>query len=62
MPKFFCPNMAISEVRDIDCTGTIMMETVDGSFVEIPEPSSYTGRRPVRVRVLSYSHRKEMVP
>lgn len=62
MPKFFCPNMAINELRSIDHVGPIKLETTDGDMVDIAEPSAHTGPRPVQIRVLSPVHREHMSP
>ncbi|VBB27319.1 unnamed protein product [Acanthocheilonema viteae] len=62
VPRIFCPNMAINELREIGWVGSITMATTNGSTVKIPEPSSYTGRRPVKIRVLSYCHRQDLSP
>lgn len=62
VPKFFCPNMAVNEVREINWVGPITMATTNGCTVRIPEPSSHTGVRPVRIRVLSYAHREILSP
>ncbi|KAK0396973.1 hypothetical protein QR680_001927 [Steinernema hermaphroditum] len=56
--KWFCPNMAICDLRDIAFVGPISMETNSGKRVLIPEPSAHTGHRPVRIRVISYAHRE----
>ncbi|VDN19057.1 unnamed protein product [Gongylonema pulchrum] len=62
VPRIFCPNMAINELREINWVGAISMAGVDGNTVKIPEPSSYTGPRPVKIRVLSYCHREILSP
>ncbi|VDO26830.1 unnamed protein product [Onchocerca flexuosa] len=62
VPRIFCPNMAINELREISWVGSITMATADGGTVKIPEPSSYTGPRPVKIRVLSYYHRQVLSP
>lgn len=53
--------MAINELREISWVGSITMATTNGGTVKIPEPSSYTGPRPVKIRVLSYCHRQILV-
>lgn len=53
--------MAINELREIGWVGSITMATTNGGTVKIPEPSSYTGPRPVKIRVLSYNHRQVLV-
>uniref|UniRef100_A0A1I8A1I7 Abhydrolase_3 domain-containing protein n=1 Tax=Steinernema glaseri TaxID=37863 RepID=A0A1I8A1I7_9BILA len=58
MGKWFCPNMAICDLQDVAFVGPISMETSAGRIVHIPEPSAHTGSRPVRIRVISYSHRE----
>uniref|UniRef100_A0A0R3RLZ8 Hormone-sensitive lipase n=1 Tax=Elaeophora elaphi TaxID=1147741 RepID=A0A0R3RLZ8_9BILA len=62
VPRIFCPNMAINELREIGWVGSITMATTNGGTVKIPEPSSYTGPRPVKIRVLSYYHRQVLSP
>ncbi|CAG9531830.1 unnamed protein product [Cercopithifilaria johnstoni] len=62
VPRIFCPNMAINELREIGWVGSITMATTSGGTVKIPEPSSYTGPRPVKIRVLSYCHRQVLSP
>ncbi|VDK70103.1 unnamed protein product [Onchocerca ochengi] len=62
VPRMFCPNMAINELREISWVGSITMATANGGTVKIPEPSSYTGPRPVKIRVLSYYHRQVLSP
>ncbi|KAM3726479.1 Hormone-sensitive lipase [Dirofilaria immitis] len=62
VPRIFCPNMAINELREITWVGSITMATMNGGAVKIPEPSSYTGPRPVKIRVLSYCHRQGLSP
>uniref|UniRef100_A0A915PGC5 Hormone-sensitive lipase n=1 Tax=Setaria digitata TaxID=48799 RepID=A0A915PGC5_9BILA len=62
VPRIFCPNMAINELREINWVGSITMATTNGGTVKIPEPSSYTGHRPVKIRVLSYCHRQILSP
>ncbi|MCP9266109.1 Hormone-sensitive lipase [Dirofilaria immitis] len=62
VPRIFCPNMAINELREITWVGSITMATTNGGAVKIPEPSSYTGPRPVKIRVLSYCHRQGLSP
>jgi hypothetical protein len=61
MPKLFCPSMAICESREIQPIGPISLETTDGSFVQVKEPSSHTGVRPVSIKILSYSNRVGLV-
>lgn len=61
VPRIFCPNMAVNELREIGWVGSITMATTSGGTVKIPEPSSYTGPRPVKIRVLSYYHRQVLV-
>lgn len=53
--------MAVNELREINWVGAITMAGADGGTVKIPEPSSYTGSRPVKIRVLSYCHREVLV-
>ncbi|RCN35675.1 hypothetical protein ANCCAN_18456 [Ancylostoma caninum] len=62
MPKWFSPNMAINELREINWVGPISLETTKGGKVRIPEPSAHTGPRPVQIRVLSPVHRPHMSP
>ncbi|WKY16774.1 hypothetical protein Q1695_001415 [Nippostrongylus brasiliensis] len=62
MPKWFSPNMAINELREINCVGPISLETTNGGKVRIPEPTAHTGPRPVQIRVLSPVHRPHMSP
>ncbi|VDK89075.1 unnamed protein product [Litomosoides sigmodontis] len=62
VPRIFCPNMAVNELREIGWVGSITMTTTSGGTVKIPEPSSYTGPRPVKIRVLSYCHRQVLSP
>ncbi|KAK6765830.1 hypothetical protein RB195_025631 [Necator americanus] len=62
MPKWFSPNMAINELREINWVGPITLETTNGGKVRIPEPSAHTGPRPVQIRVLSPVHRPHMSP
>lgn len=62
VPKLFCPIMAVNEVREINWVGPITMATTQGGTVRIPEPSSHTGVRPVRIRILSYAHREILSP
>lgn len=61
MPKLFCPTMSICENREIPLAGQMSLETIDGEFIQIPEPSAHTGPRPVRMKVLSLSHRVGLV-
>ena len=61
MPKLFCPSMALCENRVIQPVGPIDLETMDGGFVSIPEPSAHTGVRPVPIKLLSFSHRIGLV-
>ncbi|CAJ0577267.1 unnamed protein product, partial [Mesorhabditis spiculigera] len=58
MPKFFLPNMAVNELRDIVTTGPLTLETCSGEPVTIPEPSAHTGTRPVKIRVMSHLNRQ----
>ncbi|CAP33009.2 Protein CBG14512 [Caenorhabditis briggsae] len=60
MPKFFCPNMALNELREIPLAGAIPMEGKNGELVMVPEPSAHTGPRPVQYRILSTVHRQNM--
>ncbi|KAF1747828.1 hypothetical protein GCK72_024294 [Caenorhabditis remanei] len=60
MPKFFCPNMALNEIREIPLDGAIPMEGKSGETVMVPEPSAHTGPRPVQYRILSTVHRQNM--
>lgn len=60
MPKFFCPNMAVNELREIPWKGPIPMSGVSGETIMVPEPSAHTGIRPVSIRVLSPVHRTNM--
>lgn len=53
--------MTICENREIPLTGPMFLETNDGKFVQILEPSAHTGPRPVRIKVLSLSHRVGLV-
>ncbi|VDM58911.1 unnamed protein product [Angiostrongylus costaricensis] len=62
MPKWFSPNMAINELREINWVGPITLESTRGGKVRIPEPSAHTGPRPVQIRVLSSVHRPHMSP
>ncbi|KAE9413134.1 hypothetical protein Angca_004624 [Angiostrongylus cantonensis] len=62
MPKWFSPNMAINELREINWVGPITLENTRGGKVRIPEPSAHTGPRPVQIRVLSSVHRPHMSP
>ncbi|GMT36309.1 hypothetical protein PFISCL1PPCAC_27606, partial [Pristionchus fissidentatus] len=57
MPKWFCPNMAINELRDLPSDGPLSLATTTGETVLIPEPSVHTGKRPVKIRVLSFQSR-----
>ncbi|CAI2356887.1 unnamed protein product [Caenorhabditis sp. 36 PRJEB53466] len=58
MPKFFCPNMALNELREVPLEGPIPMEGKCGEFVMVPEPTAHTGPRPVQYRILSTVHRQ----
>uniref|UniRef100_A0A8R1HXG5 Hormone-sensitive lipase n=2 Tax=Caenorhabditis japonica TaxID=281687 RepID=A0A8R1HXG5_CAEJA len=60
MPKFFCPNMALNELREIPLEGPIPMEGKQGEIVMVPEPSAHTGSKPVQFRILSAVHRQNM--
>ncbi|CAI5454221.1 unnamed protein product [Caenorhabditis angaria] len=60
MPKFFCPNMAVNEIREIALNGPIPMEGEAGDIVMVPEPSAHTGPRPVQYRIFSTVHRQNM--
>ncbi|PAV81168.1 hypothetical protein WR25_14542 isoform D [Diploscapter pachys] len=62
MPKFFCPNMAVNELREINWVGPITMETSSGGTVKIPEPSAHTGPRPVKYRIFSAVNRQHVSP
>ncbi|KAK6036701.1 hypothetical protein COOONC_25794, partial [Cooperia oncophora] len=62
MPKWFSPNMAINELREINWVGPITVETTQGGKVKIPEPTAHTGPRPVQIRILSPVHRPHMSP
>ncbi|KAF8354708.1 hosl-1 [Pristionchus pacificus] len=62
VPKWFCPNMAINELRDLPSDGPLQLATVDGGTVLIPEPSVHTGKRPVKIRVLSFQARHGVSP
>ncbi|GMT07176.1 hypothetical protein PENTCL1PPCAC_29350, partial [Pristionchus entomophagus] len=62
VPKWFCPNMAINELRDLPSDGPLQLATVDGGTVLIPEPSVHTGPRPVKIRVLSHHSRHGVSP
>jgi hypothetical protein len=61
VPKWFCPNMAVNELREINWVGPITLESVDGGIVAIPEPRSHTGYRPVNIRLLSACNREGLV-
>lgn len=61
VPKLFCPNMAVNEAREINWVGPITVASNQGGTVRIPEPSAHTGVRPVRIRILSYTHRELLV-
>ncbi|TMS36568.1 hypothetical protein L596_003703 [Steinernema carpocapsae] len=58
MGKWFCPKMAVCDLRDIAFVGPISLETTSGKKVLVPEPSAHTGHKPVRIRVISYLHRE----
>ncbi|PIO76046.1 putative hormone-sensitive lipase [Teladorsagia circumcincta] len=60
MPKWFSPNMAVNELREINWVGPITLETTQGGKVKIPEPTAHTGPRPVQIRILSPVHRPHM--
>ncbi|KAK6032520.1 hormone-sensitive lipase [Ostertagia ostertagi] len=62
MPKWFSPNMAVNELREINWVGPITLETTQGGKVKIPEPTAHTGPRPVQIRILSPVHRPHMSP
>uniref|UniRef100_F1KVG3 Hormone-sensitive lipase n=1 Tax=Ascaris suum TaxID=6253 RepID=F1KVG3_ASCSU len=62
VPKLFCPNMAVNEAREINWVGPITVASNQGGTVRIPEPSAHTGVRPVRIRILSYTHRELLSP
>uniref|UniRef100_A0A0N5B1D1 Hormone-sensitive lipase n=1 Tax=Syphacia muris TaxID=451379 RepID=A0A0N5B1D1_9BILA len=57
VPRFFCPNMSVNDEMDIPVDDPIFLETNSGNMIRIPPPSAHTGVRPVRIRILSYSHR-----
>nr|CAD2147274.1 unnamed protein product [Meloidogyne enterolobii] len=57
MPSLFCPVMATCEKTEIKLAGTLSLESVNGGFVQIHEPSSHTGPRPIALRVLSFQQR-----
>lgn len=61
MPKLFCPAMAICENREIPLAGPMSLETNNGDFIQILEPSAHTGPRPVRIKILSLFHRVGLV-
>ncbi|GMR61075.1 hypothetical protein PMAYCL1PPCAC_31270 [Pristionchus mayeri] len=62
VPKWFCPNMAINELREVPSDGPLQLATVDGGSVHIHEPSVHTGKRPVKIRVLSFQSRIGISP
>ncbi|KAL7075621.1 hypothetical protein ACQ4LE_005412 [Meloidogyne hapla] len=57
MSRLLCPIMATCEKTEIKLSGTLSLESVDGGFVQIHEPSAHTGPRPVALRVLSFQQR-----
>nr|CAD2200410.1 unnamed protein product [Meloidogyne enterolobii] len=57
MPSLYCPVMATCEKTEIKLAGTLSLESVNGGFVQIHEPSSHTGPRPIALRVLSFQQR-----
>lgn len=61
MPSLFCPVMATCEKTEIKLAGTLSLESVNGGFVQIHEPSSHTGPRPIALRVLSFQQRFGLV-
>ncbi|KAH7732130.1 Protein C46C11.1 a [Aphelenchoides avenae] len=58
VPQWYCPSMAINEVREVPMAGPLPLETTTGSTTMIPEPCAHTGPRPVPVRILSLNHRE----
>jgi hypothetical protein len=57
MSRLLCPTMATCEKTEIKLVGPLSLESVNGGFVQIPEPSAHTGARPVALRILSFQQR-----
>uniref|UniRef100_A0A915DPR8 Hormone-sensitive lipase n=1 Tax=Ditylenchus dipsaci TaxID=166011 RepID=A0A915DPR8_9BILA len=55
--KLFCPSMALCENREIAPSGPLQLEAIDGSEISVPVPSAHTGVCPIKMKVLSVSHR-----
>ncbi|KAE9556524.1 hypothetical protein FO519_000218 [Halicephalobus sp. NKZ332] len=62
MCNFFDTSCAISEMREIPLCGPIPLQKTNGEYCVIPEPSSHTGVRPVRYRVISAAARVGLCP
>lgn len=61
MSRLLCPIIATCEKTEIKLAGPLSLESINGGFVQIPEPSSHTGPRPVSLRVLSFQQRFGLV-
>ncbi|VDD95568.1 unnamed protein product [Enterobius vermicularis] len=60
VPRFFCPNMAVNDESVIPIDELVTLESVSGERLVISPPNAHTGARPVRVRIMSYSHRRDL--
>ena len=61
MSRLLCPIIATCEKTEIKLAGSLSLESVNGGFVQIPEPSAHTGPRPIALRVLSFQQRFGLV-
>lgn len=62
MCNIFDTSCGISEVRTIPLCGCIPIETNDGGYFYVNEPSSYTGRRSIPYRIISTPVRSGLRP
>uniref|UniRef100_A0A914Q949 Hormone-sensitive lipase n=1 Tax=Panagrolaimus davidi TaxID=227884 RepID=A0A914Q949_9BILA len=53
MSKWFCPVMAVCDMREITLHGPLPLRTKSGEIILVPEPSSHTGPRPIPYRMIS---------
>lgn len=53
--------MAVNDESVIPIDELVTLESVSGERLVISPPNAHTGARPVRVRIMSYSHRRDLV-
>lgn len=61
MSKWFCPTMAVCEMREITLHGPLPLRTKSGEIILVPEPSSHTGPRSISYRIISSTRREGLV-